>query len=65
MHHFKDEADNQEYIYTELEPFNCHVWFPCFDQPDLKATYRMMVLAPTDWTVVSTCPNKEISAQGS
>jgi aminopeptidase N len=31
VHYFKDDADEQEYIYTSLEPANCHVWFPCFD----------------------------------
>ena len=29
--YFKDEADQSEYIYTELEPDYCHIVFPCFD----------------------------------
>ena len=29
--YFSDPADNTEYIYTELEPDHCHIWFPCFD----------------------------------
>ena len=35
--YYKDPGDDTEYIYTELEPDHCHIWFPCFDQPDLKA----------------------------
>lgn len=36
IHWFKD-TDDEEYIFSNLEPANCHMWFPCFDQPDLKA----------------------------
>jgi len=36
IHWFKD-TDDQEYVFSNLEPANCHMWFPCFDQPDLKA----------------------------
>jgi aminopeptidase N len=58
IHYFKD-TDNSEYIYSELEPANSHIWFPCFDQPDLKAPYKMVVLAPKDWKVISTCAEVE------
>jgi len=58
IHYFKD-TDNSEYIYSELEPANSHIWFPCFDQPDLKAPYKMVVLAPKDWKVISTCAEAE------
>ena len=36
LQHYLD-PDGAEYVYTELEPNHCHMWFPCFDQPDLKA----------------------------
>ena len=51
--YFKDEGDGTEYAYTELEPDYCHIVFPCFDQPDLKATYRTCILAPEDWDVIT------------
>ena len=54
IHYFKD-VDGSEYVYSELEPANAHIWFPCFDQPDLKAPYRLLVFAPEEWKVVSTC----------
>lgn len=61
LHYFKDPADSSEYCYTELEPFSCHKWFPCFDQPDIKACYELLVLCPDDWTVTSTCQSKHTS----
>ena len=60
MQYFKDDADGEEYVYTELEPDYCHIVFPCFDQPDLKAPQKMMILATEDWTVISNAA--EISA---
>ena len=55
--YFSDDADGQEYVYTDLEPANAHVWFPCFDQPDIKACHEFIVVAPSDWVVVSNCAN--------
>lgn len=51
--YFKDEQDGTEYVYTELEPDYCHICFPCFDQPDLKAAHKSCVLASEDWEVIS------------
>ena len=56
---FQDPEDKSVYIHTQLEPFNANYVFPCFDQPDLKATYEMNVKAPQAWIVVSS--NKESS----
>ena len=33
-------------LYTNLEPYGAHKVFPCFNQPDIKATYTMTVEAP-------------------
>ena len=53
VQHFKDEQDGQEYIYSDLEPANCRNWFPCFDQPDLKATQKFVCFVPADWVIAS------------
>lgn len=58
MHYFKDSADQNEYLYTNAEPNHAHIWFPCFDQPDLKAPYELLALAPDAWTVVSNAPGE-------
>ena len=53
MQYFRDDADGSEYIYSELEPDYCHIIFPCFDQPDLKATWRFQCQTEPDWTVIA------------
>jgi aminopeptidase N len=53
FHAFLDPQDGATYLYSNLEPFSAHRIFPCFDQPDIKATYRLLVTAPEGWHVVS------------
>ncbi len=53
MHRFADPADGRVYLYSDLETFDAHRVYACFDQPDLKASFEFTVLAPEDWVVVS------------
>jgi aminopeptidase N len=53
LHRFTDPADGNVYLYSDLETFDAHRIYACFDQPDLKATYQLTVRAPLDWHVVS------------
>ncbi len=48
-----DSADQKEYLYTDFEPYKAHQFFPCFDQPDLKASFSVHVNAPAGWKVIS------------
>lgn len=50
---FEDKDDGSEYIYTLFVPMDADMAFPCFDQPDIKARFRLMIEAPHDWTVIS------------
>src|SRR5262249_19753785 len=50
---FEDKDDNSEYLYTLFVPMDASMAFPCFDQPDLKGRFRLEVVAPADWTVIS------------
>ena len=54
LHQFVDPADGNEYLYTQFEPYSAHRVFPCFDQPDIKATYTVSVTAPAGWRVVTS-----------
>jgi aminopeptidase N len=54
LHQFIDPADGAEYLYTQFEPYGAHRMLPCFDQPDLKATYELTITAPADWAVVTS-----------
>jgi aminopeptidase N len=53
LHRFTDPADRRVYLYSDLETFDAHRVYACFDQPDMKATYELAVTAPADWIVVS------------
>ena len=53
LHRFADPADGNVYMYSDLETFDAQRIYACFDQPDMKASYELTVLAPRDWYVVS------------
>lgn len=53
FHQFKDPEDGEEYLYSNFEPYDSHRLFPQFDQPDIKGTYALTVLAPPEWEVVA------------
>ena len=53
FHRFSDPEDGAEYLYTQFEPYSAHRVFPCFDQPDIKATYAVSVTAPAEWSVIT------------
>jgi len=48
---FKDNEDH--YIYTITQPFNSHKIYPCFDQPSIKATVKLLLVTPEGWKVAS------------
>ncbi|RZQ59614.1 aminopeptidase N [Amycolatopsis suaedae] len=53
LHRFVDPVDDGVYLYTQFETADAKRMFACFDQPDLKAVYRLTVVAPKDWKVIS------------
>jgi aminopeptidase N len=53
MHRFVDPVDAAVYCHTDAEPYDIHRVYPCFDQPDLKATFEFSVRAPAGWHVSS------------
>ncbi len=53
LHRFTDPADGGVYLYSDLETFDAHRVYACFDQPDLKATFEWSVTAPVGWRVIS------------
>lgn len=61
LHRFQDPVDKSVYLYTDLEPYEAHRVFPCFDQPDLKASYELTVEAPESWQIISNTAEREIT----
>ena len=64
LHRFTDPADGRVYLYSDLETFDAHRVYACFDQPDMKATYELAVTAPADWLVVSNMAPESSIADG-
>src|SRR3954447_741331 len=52
LHRAIDPEDKQAYVYAMTFLPAAPRVFACFDQPDLKAIFRVTVTAPTDWVVL-------------
>jgi aminopeptidase N len=52
-----------DFMYTLFVPDRASTAFPCFDQPDLKATFNLTLEIPESWTALSngTQTGEEIS----
>lgn len=64
LHRFVDPGDDRVYLHSQFEPFDAHLVYPCFDQPDLKTTFALTVEAPEEWVVVSNEVAVERPAEG-
>jgi aminopeptidase N len=65
LHRFTDPADKGVYLYSDLETFDAHRIYACFDQPDMKAAFEFTVLCPDSWQVISnTAPDVSAQAAG-
>jgi len=53
LHKFTDPEDGSVYLYTELEPYDANKVFPHFDQPNLKASYKLTVKTSKSWQVIA------------
>lgn len=53
-----DQAMNrsEEFMYTLFVPDRASTAFPCFDQPDIKATFDLTLEIPEKWTAMSNGP---------
>lgn len=55
---------NDDFLYTLLVPDRASTLFPCFDQPDIKATYNLALTVPKDWAVLAGAPVTERTENG-
>ncbi len=44
---------NDEYMYALFVPDRASTAFPSFDQPDIKARYKLVLEAPSEWRVIA------------
>jgi aminopeptidase N len=52
---------NADFLYTLLVPDRARTVFPCFDQPNLKATFTLSLTIPKEWNAVSNAPLNDSS----
>jgi aminopeptidase N len=55
-----DPVDNEVYLYSQGETAYIRKMYPCFDQPDQKATFQLTLVGPNHWEVISNSPLKEV-----
>ncbi len=53
LHRFLDPTDGHTYCFTQPESPESHRIYACFNQPEVKATFELGVLAPAGWVVIS------------
>jgi len=64
LHRYMEPGKDQEFIFSDLEPAECQRVFPCFDQPDLKASFTVSLETPGSWTVASNGSLKKSLERG-
>ncbi|MEO7978648.1 M1 family aminopeptidase [Flavobacterium sp.] len=55
---------NDDFLYTLLVPDRASTLFPCFDQPNIKATYKLTLKVPKEWSVLAGADVKEKVEKG-
>ncbi|OXA78020.1 aminopeptidase N [Flavobacterium aquidurense] len=55
---------NDDFLYTLLVPDRASTLFPCFDQPNIKATYKLSLTVPKEWSVLAGADVKEKVEKG-
>lgn len=53
---YRDREDGASYVYSLFVPADASSVFPCFDQPDLKARFRLALELPRGWRAISNAP---------
>jgi tricorn protease interacting factor F2/3 len=57
---YKDKEEDKYLITTQFEPIGARKAFPCFDDPDKKATFNLTLIFPKELKAISnTLPIKE------
>lgn len=64
LYQFIDPQDQERYLFTDFEPYDASMMYPCFDQPDLKAKYETQAKVPAHWKVVSATKESEVEDLG-
>jgi len=61
---YRSVDEKEPWIATQLCPTDARRFFPCFDEPGIKACYRIRVTAPRDQTILSNSPVQSEENEG-
>jgi puromycin-sensitive aminopeptidase len=53
---YRSVDEKESWLATQLCPTDARRFFPCFDEPGIKARYRIRITAPRDQCVISNSP---------
>lgn len=59
--YYEDSLMTSEYLATNFKPNYAHLAFPCFDEPQFKATFTLSVARQSDQTAVFTTEKQSTS----
>ncbi|HAR42673.1 MAG TPA: hypothetical protein DCS07_08620 [Bdellovibrionales bacterium] len=59
LNRFVDPQDQNVYIFSNIDAQGAQFVFPCFDQPDLRASFELTVETPDNWTVITNTKERE------
>ena len=56
---------SEDLMYTLLVPDRCRTLMPCFDQPDIKARFKLTLKIPAGWQAIANGEQpKPVASQG-
>ena len=61
---FRDPQDASHYVYSQPGVYATSQIVPVFDQPDIRASFKLTVKAPAQWQVVSHSPERQAIGGG-